>query len=183
MEKVLWRANQQCLEINWTLGREIWSKYNSKCWTPVIGSWRVKWSEMKKTSFFYWTIPKLSKYLQAPPDPDLTATPLFYTIPVIRHWPQSHQKVCVLQSHRGLSCFHLPSHSFLSLQCNVKAPQSCLTLWYPRDYSLPGSSVHGILQARILEWVAIPFSRGSSPVRDRTHVPWVSCIGRRILYD
>ena len=41
------------------------------------------------------------------------------------------------------------------------------------DCSLPGSSVHGILQARILEWVAISFSRGSSRTRDRT---WVSCI-------
>ena len=41
------------------------------------------------------------------------------------------------------------------------------------DCSLPGSSVHGILQARILEWVAIPFSRGSSQPRDRTQV---SCI-------
>ena len=40
--------------------------------------------------------------------------------------------------------------------------QSCLTLCYPMDYSLPDSSVHGILQARILEWVAMPSSRGSS---------------------
>ena len=40
--------------------------------------------------------------------------------------------------------------------------QSCPTLWDPIDCNLPGSSVHGILQARILEWVAIPFSRGSS---------------------
>ena len=45
-----------------------------------------------------------------------------------------------------------------------------------------GSSVHGILQARILECVAIPFSRGSSRPRDRTFVSHVSCIGRRILY-
>ena len=42
--------------------------------------------------------------------------------------------------------------------------------------SLPGSSVHGILQARILEWVAISYSRGSSQPRDQTHVPCVSCI-------
>ena len=41
----------------------------------------------------------------------------------------------------------------------VKAAQSCLTLWDPMDYSLPDFSVHGILQARILEWVAIPFSQ------------------------
>ena len=44
----------------------------------------------------------------------------------------------------------------------VLVTQSCPILGKPMDYSLPGSSVHGILQARILEWVAIPFSRGSS---------------------
>ena len=45
-----------------------------------------------------------------------------------------------------------------------------LTLCCPMGYSWPGSSVHGILQARKLEWVAIPFSRGSSQPRDRTRV-------------
>ena len=40
--------------------------------------------------------------------------------------------------------------------------QSCLTLCDPTNYSLPGSSAHGILQARILDWVAMPISRGSS---------------------
>ena len=50
------------------------------------------------------------------------------------------------------------------------------------DYSPPGSSVHGIFQARILEWVAIPFFRGSSQPRDRTCVSCVSCIVRQILY-
>ena len=53
--------------------------------------------------------------------------------------------------------------------------QSCLTLSDPMDCSPPGSSVHGILQARILEWVAMPSSRGSSLARDRTHVSCVSC--------
>ena len=57
--------------------------------------------------------------------------------------------------------------------------QLCPALCNPMDSSLPGFSVHGILQARILEWVAIPFSRGSSWPRDRT---LVSCIGRRVLY-
>ena len=47
------------------------------------------------------------------------------------------------------------------------------------DCSLPGASVHGTLQTRILEWVAIPFSRGSSQPKDQTHV---SCIARQILY-
>ena len=50
----------------------------------------------------------------------------------------------------------------------------------PMDYSPPGSSVHGIFQARILEWVAIPFSRGSSWPRDRTRV---SCNAGRLFTD
>ena len=48
--------------------------------------------------------------------------------------------------------------------------QSCLTLCKPMDCSPPGSSVHGILQASILEWVAMSFSRGSSKPRDRTWI-------------
>ena len=52
--------------------------------------------------------------------------------------------------------------------------QSCLTLWNPVDYSLPGSPVHGILQAIILEWVAVPFSRGSSWPRDQTQVSHIA---------
>ena len=43
-------------------------------------------------------------------------------------------------------------------------------LYNPTDCSPPGTSIHGILQARILEWGAIPFSRGSSQARDRTRV-------------
>ena len=57
--------------------------------------------------------------------------------------------------------------------------QSWLTLCSPMGSSLPDSSVHGISQARILEWVAISLSRISSRPRDGTHV---SCIGRQILY-
>ena len=63
-----------------------------------------------------------------------------------------------------------------------KRLQSCPTLCDPVDCSPPGSSVHGILQARILEWVAMPFSRGSSRLRDGTRVSYVSCEGRRVLY-
>ena len=48
----------------------------------------------------------------------------------------------------------------------MSVAQSCLTHCDPMDWSPPGSSVHGILQARVLEWVAIPFSRGSSQTRD-----------------
>ena len=58
--------------------------------------------------------------------------------------------------------------------------QSCLTLGDPVICSLPGSPVHGILQARIPEWVAISFSRGSFQPRDRT---WVFCIAGRFFAD
>ena len=58
----------------------------------------------------------------------------------------------------------------------------CLTLRDPMDCSPPGSSVYRIFQARILEWIAIPFFRGSSPPRDRTHISCISCIGRWVLY-
>ena len=56
----------------------------------------------------------------------------------------------------------------------VLTAQSCLTLCNPMNYSPPGSSVHGILQARILEWVAIPFSRGSSWSRDWPQVSHIA---------
>ena len=56
--------------------------------------------------------------------------------------------------------------------------QLCPTLCNPMDCSPPGSSVHRLSKKKILEWVAIPFSRGSSWLRDRT---WVSCIAGRFL--
>ena len=62
--------------------------------------------------------------------------------------------------------------------CCCWVTQLCPTL-RPMDCCLPGSSAHWVFQARILEWGATPFSRGSSQLRDQTRV---SCIGRRILY-
>ena len=69
-----------------------------------------------------------------------------------------------------------------SLCMHAKLLQSCLTLCNPTDCNQPGSSVHGIPQTRIWEWVATPFSRGSSPPKDGTCVSYVSCIERWILY-
>ena len=75
-------------------------------------------------------------------------------------------------------------HSPFSL--HAKQLQSCPTLHHSIDCSLPGSPVHGILQARILEWVAMPSAKGSSWPRHRTCVSlsfWtcISCVGRRFL--
>ena len=60
--------------------------------------------------------------------------------------------------------------------------QSYLSLRDPVDHSPRGSSVHGILQARILEWVATPSSWGSSRPRDRTHISSISHVSRQVLY-
>ena len=68
------------------------------------------------------------------------------------------------------------------LTCSVCCAQESPTLCDPMGCSLPSSSVHGIFQARILELVAISHSRGSSRLRDQTHVSCVPCMGRQILY-
>ena len=73
-----------------------------------------------------------------------------------------------------LRCF------WCSSTCSVT--QLCLTLCEPKDFSSPGSSIHGIFQARILEWAAVSSSRGSFLPRVQTHISCVSCIGRWVLY-
>ena len=74
------------------------------------------------------------------------------------------------------------AHTHTHIYIYAQSLQWCSTLCNPMDCSLPGSSAHGILQARILEWVVIPSSRGSSQPRDQTHIFYISCIGRQVLY-
>ena len=69
-----------------------------------------------------------------------------------------------------LSVFSLDYESRNRLKWSEVKSLGCVRLCNPMDCSLPGSSVHGIFQARVLEWVAISFSRGSSRPRDRTQV-------------
>ena len=76
------------------------------------------------------------------------------------------------------SCIQTITGSFMNYFCLVT--KSCPTLCDPPTYcSLPGSSIHGIFWARILEWVAVSSSWGSSQLRDQTHV---SCIGRQFFF-
>ena len=76
----------------------------------------------------------------------------------------------------SVQIFEKPAFVFRRVESESEVAQSCPTLCDPVDCSLPGFSIYGILQARIMEWVTISFSRGSSPPRDRTQA---SCIGGR----
>ena len=77
---------------------------------------------------------------------------------------------------------NIAAHFSFLFSFSVTLLQSCLTLCHPVDHGSPGSPVQGILQARILEWVAMPSSRGSSWPRDWTHISYISCIGKQVLY-
>ena len=68
------------------------------------------------------------------------------------------------------------------LVCACTRDQLCPTLCSPTDCSPPDSSVHGLFQARTLEWVATSYSRGYSRPRDGTHISCASCTGRRVLH-
>ena len=88
------------------------------------------------------------------------------------------------------STFWLQFHSFINwitpkiciMHLRARLLQSCLTLCDPVDHRPPGSSVHGILQAKIVEWVVMPFSRVSFRSRNQTSISYISCFGRRVLY-
>ena len=78
---------------------------------------------------------------------------------------------------------HCQHKCYIHTYMHAKSLQSCPTLCGPMDCSLPESCVHGILQERILDWVTISFSRGSSWPRDWTRVSCTFCIGRQSLYQ
>ena len=87
----------------------------------------------------------------------------------LQGWP-----VCIIVDSSSQPC--------LSECMQARLLQSRPSLCGPMDCNPPGSSIHGILQARILEWVAMPSSRGSSRARDQTLISYISCIGRRAPY-
>ena len=112
-----------------------------------------------------------------------------FTQQVVSEWPRCSRQC---SGHEGAAAGNWrPSLHFSGREirnkehivlCRAKSFQSCPALCSPMDCSPTGSSVHGILQARILEWLAMPSSRGSSQSRDRTWLFYISCIGRLVLY-
>ena len=93
---------------------------------------------------------------------------LYIIFPMLPPWEMSQKILCATKvtENRNSSC----SEFIVQSCCSVT--KSCRTLWDPMDWSLPDSSVHGISRVRILEWVAITFSRGCSQPRDWPQVSW-----------
>ena len=106
----------------------------------------------------------------------------------VEHYSYVYGYFCILWSgSTGLSPFvrlFVFSLFICIFTCYVcaRSLQSCAAFCDPMDCGLPGSSIHGILQARILKWIALPSSRGSSWPRNWTHISCISCISRQILY-
>ena len=93
-----------------------------------------------------------------------------------QQWPQDWKRSVFIpipkkSSDKECSNYHTIALILRLAKVKVLVAQSRPALCDPMDCSLPGSSVHGILQARILEWVAVPFSRASSQPRDRVRSP------------
>ena len=92
------------------------------------------------------------------------------------------RKVCIVNPMVFPVVMYSSENWTIRKAVHPKSLQSHPTLCNATDCSLPGSSVHGIFQARILEWVAISFSRRSSHPGDQTLVSYVSCTGRHVLF-
>ena len=91
--------------------------------------------------------------------------------------------VTVSWVYRFVKMYQIVHFKYIQVVClHAKLLQLCPTLCNPMNCSMLGSSIHGILWARILEQVVIPFSRGSSQPRDQTWVSYVPRIGRQVLY-
>ena len=147
------------------------------------------------------------RLFKAPMDHNLQGSSLHGIIPAIIHmhiptfWDSIPIKVIreywvefpVLSSRSLLAIYFIYSSMYMSIPisslhlciwiCMLYAEFSPVRLCDPVDCVPPGSSVHGILQARVLKWVAMPSSRGSSQPRDRICVSYVSCICRWVCMD
>ena len=105
---------------------------------------------------------------------------LWHNVPALF---SSEQLVCA--DKNSICCFYGTSSPSYFLLWNHTCMLSCFShVWLcgAMECSQPGSSVHRILQARILEWVAMPSSKCSSQPRDQTHISYTFCIDRWVLY-
>ena len=166
-----------CSESCWKL-RKAWNYFSFQLWIISLSaqSWQSLWQFMprghqEQESLSLWSVTRIIK---APAESflfnlsSLPKTQITACVWADQRWEK--------QSHRSQwgQTFQRICRLFAGL-----VPESCSPLWDPMDYSLPSFFIHGISQARILEWVALSFSRGSSRPRDQI---CTSDIGRGILH-
>jgi len=105
------------------------------------------------------------------------------TMDLINTFTTSHNyHVCVCVHLRTVEIYFITEFQICNTVCVLSVAQLCPALCDPMDCNQPGSSVQGIFQARILEWVAIYYTGGSSQPRDQACMSCISWIGRWILY-
>ena len=168
-----------------TLRRALWDRTGTLERRPPHRFWshsQRRWRRSEPPSFptisFPWKL--LTLVIQSPPLWDISMAPrpgfpgqssLQISCPTTVINSYTCQTTCsTCFSFQVQKCSRSPTHKGVPFQVYVLVAKLCPTLFDPRDCSLPGSSVHGIFQVRILEWVAISSSRGSSWPRDRTRV-------------
>ena len=142
---------------------------------------KIKWSIFHMYFMAIWILTFVKSYVQ-----DFTLVHFF----LLNSWPFSYWLNIVPYMFWLSPVFNVRYKYFYSVAWlyvkfsmhRVSRSVVSKTLCDPMDCSPPGSSVHGILQARILKWVSISSFRGSSWPRDWTHLSYVSCIGRWVLY-
>ena len=141
----------------------------------------LTWSIVQETyMFFYWNVSRsymvtsLRKYLKVSVQPSRLSL-------LSRIWGST--RIChEVKAAWSIVPGVVALGNLLVHVCAQSLSRVWLWLCIPMDCSLPGFAVHGIFQARILEWFASSYSRGSCWLRDWTYVPCVSCIGGQILY-
>ena len=153
-------------------------RFNLLCWVRKIHAVKFFWHTLSNPYYILiWSYKTQSIVLQSNPNKH-------HDCIAVRIWPETK---CVMGKNFSPQT-EVQNKSSVFLKLNsisiwnsvyVLVAQLCQTLCDLIDYSPPGASVHQILQARILEWVAIPFCRISSWLRDRT---WVYVLCRWILY-
>ena len=152
--------------------------------------WMNQWAVGKRCSWAHWPgsalLQIISQWTWTSP---FTSLKLSFFICKMEHWViqgwgrNAYEPMHLFKAFTFLRVDFLLIPRLLWAGCvHAKLLQSCLTLCDRMDCNPPGSSIHGILQARILQWATMPSSRGSSWARDQTQVSYVSCISRQILY-
>ena len=143
----------------------------SGSFSPVFSSWSFTVSGLKFKAYFIWV--DFCVWYKGSINYYESRYPFFQ----ICFW-RDYFTMCMWPWHHCQNSFYHIGEILVLYAKSLCHVQLC----DPMDYSLPGSSAQHILQARILEWVAISCSRGSSWPRDQTQVSYVFCIGRRVLY-